>query len=74
MTTPRQRGGSLPETTERFLTGLPRHGDPVGAVWNRLAQLERAGNDSIIIDTLRAVLLLSSCTATGDRRWSWAQR
>jgi hypothetical protein len=27
----RQPGGGLPETTQRFLAGLPRRGDPVGA-------------------------------------------
>jgi hypothetical protein len=53
----RQPGGDLPETTQRFLAGLPRRGDPVGAVWSRLGELERAGNDPTLIDALRAVLL-----------------
>jgi hypothetical protein len=53
----RQPGGGLPETTQRFLAGLPRRGDPVGAVWSRLSELERAGNDPALVDALRAVLL-----------------
>jgi hypothetical protein len=70
----RQRSGGLPETTRRFLAGLPRHGDPVGAVWNRLAELE-AGNDSTVVDALRAVLLphqpprFGRCPACPKRWW-----
>ncbi|HKR51078.1 MAG TPA: hypothetical protein VJT72_16120 [Pseudonocardiaceae bacterium] len=75
MTIHRQRGGGLPETTRRFLAGLPRHGDPVGAVWNRLGELERAGNDPTLIDALRAVLLphqpprYGRCPACPKRCW-----
>jgi hypothetical protein len=70
MTTP-----GLPETTQRFLAGLPRHGDPVGAVWNRLAELERAGYDSLVIHALRAVLLphqpprYGRCPTCAKRWW-----
>ncbi|HKR48834.1 MAG TPA: hypothetical protein VJT72_04495 [Pseudonocardiaceae bacterium] len=53
----RHRGAGLPETTQRFLAGLPRHGNPVGAVWGRLGELERTGNDPALVDALRAVLL-----------------
>ncbi len=56
MTTTRPRGGGLSETTQLFLAGLPRRGDPVGAVRFRLAELE-AGNESTVIDALRAVVL-----------------
>jgi hypothetical protein len=49
MTTPRHRGG-LPETLQRFLASLPRHGDPIVRVWNRLAELERACNDPAVIE------------------------
>jgi hypothetical protein len=79
----------LPEPTQRFLAGLPRHGDLVGLGWNRLAELERAGNDSAVIDALRAVLLAHQlprygrCLACpkcwGRRRrwpcsvWCWVQ-
>ncbi|HET9118381.1 MAG TPA: hypothetical protein VFN75_09995 [Pseudonocardiaceae bacterium] len=72
----RQRGGGLPETTQRFLAGLPRHGDPVGAVWNRLGELEHAGNDPALVDALRAVLLphqpprYGRCPACPKRRWA----
>ncbi|MDQ2883271.1 MAG: hypothetical protein M3Y48_19400 [Actinomycetota bacterium] len=79
MTTTRPRGAGLPETTQRFLAGLPRHGDPVRSVWNRLAELERAGNDPVVVDALRAVLLphqpprFGRCPACpkrwGRRRW-----
>jgi hypothetical protein len=48
----------LPETTTQGMVGLPKHGNPVGAVWARLAELERAGQeDSAVIAVLRAVLL-----------------
>ncbi|MGH3897496.1 MAG: hypothetical protein ACRDTA_04425 [Pseudonocardiaceae bacterium] len=53
----RRRGGSSPGMPQRFLAGLPRHGDPAGAVWGRLGELERAGNDPMLVDALRAVLL-----------------
>jgi hypothetical protein len=33
----------LPETTAQRITDLPKHGNPVGAVWTRLAELHRAG-------------------------------
>ncbi|MGH3899594.1 MAG: hypothetical protein ACRDTA_15405 [Pseudonocardiaceae bacterium] len=75
MTIHRQRSGGLSETTQRFLAGLPRRGDPVGAVWNRLAELERAGNDSTLVDALRAVLLphqslrFGRCPACTKRWW-----
>ena len=52
----RHPGGGLPETTQRFLAGLPRRGDPVRAVWSRLGELER-GNDPTLVNALRAVLL-----------------
>ncbi|MGH3549825.1 MAG: hypothetical protein ACRDQU_17295, partial [Pseudonocardiaceae bacterium] len=74
MTIHRQRGG-LPETTQRFLAGLPRHGDPVGAVWSRLTELERAGNDPTLVDALRAVLLphqpprYGRCPTCSKRCW-----
>jgi hypothetical protein len=47
----------LSETTVRWLDGLPRHGNPVGAVWNRLAELEAAGQDDRLITALRSVLV-----------------
>jgi hypothetical protein len=47
----------LSETTVRWLDGLPRHGNPVGAVWNRLAELEDAGQDHRLITALRTVLV-----------------
>ncbi|MGH3845107.1 MAG: hypothetical protein ACRDS0_27310 [Pseudonocardiaceae bacterium] len=57
MTIHRQRSAGLPETTQRFLAGLPRHRNPVGAVWGRLGELEGPGNDSTLVDAVRAVLL-----------------
>ncbi len=43
----------LSETTMRWLDGLPRHGNPVGGcVWNRLAELETAGQDPRLITAL----------------------
>lgn len=55
MTTPHPR---LPETTAQWIAGLPKHGNPVGAVWTRLMELNRAGQeDSAVIAALRAVLL-----------------
>ena len=79
MTPARPRGGGLPETTQRFLAGLPRHGDPVRSVWNRLAELERAGNDPAVVDALRAVLLphqpprFGRCPAC-PKRWGRRRR
>ncbi|MGH3522208.1 MAG: hypothetical protein ACRDU4_05120 [Mycobacterium sp.] len=76
--TPRQRG-ALPETTQLCLAGLPRHGDPVRSVWNRLAELERAGNDPVVVDALRAVLLphqpprFGRCPACPKRWWRRAR-
>ncbi len=76
--TPRQ-GGGLPKTTQRFLAGLPRHGDPVGAVWGRLGELERVGNDPTLIDALRAALLphqpprFGRCPAC-PKRWGRRRR
>ncbi|MGH3841484.1 MAG: hypothetical protein ACRDS0_08600 [Pseudonocardiaceae bacterium] len=75
MTIHRQRSGGLPETTQRFLAGLPRHGNPVGAVWGRLGELERTGNDPALVDALRAVLLphqpprYGRCPACAKRWW-----
>jgi hypothetical protein len=55
MTTPHPR---LPETTAQWIAGLPQLGNPVGAVWARLAELDRAGQeDSAVIAALRTVLL-----------------
>jgi hypothetical protein len=76
--TPRQRGG-LAETPQRFLASLPRHGDPVGAVWNRLAELEHAGNYSLVIDALRAVMLPHQLPRYGrcpacPKRWGRRRR
>ncbi len=48
---------SRSETTGRWLADLPRHGNPVGAVWRRLAELERAGHDPAVIAALRSLLL-----------------
>ncbi len=73
MTIHRQPSG-LPETPRRFLAGLPRHGDPVDAVWSRLGELERAGKDPTLIDALRAMLLshqppqYGRCPACPNRR------
>lgn len=76
----RHRGAGLPETTQRFLAGLPRHGDPVGAVWNRLGDLDRGGNDPTLVDALRAVLLphqpprygrCPACPTRWGRRRRW---
>jgi hypothetical protein len=47
----------LPETTAQWLAGLPKHGNPVGAVWARLVELKHAGQDSAAIAALRTVLL-----------------
>jgi hypothetical protein len=47
----------LSETTQRWLADLPQHGNPVGAVWRRLAELERAGHDPAVIAALRSLLL-----------------
>ncbi|MGH3549773.1 MAG: hypothetical protein ACRDQU_17035 [Pseudonocardiaceae bacterium] len=75
--TTRQRDAGPLESTQRFLVGLPRHGDPVGAVWSRLAELE-VGNDSTIVDALRAVSLphqpprfgrCPACPKRRRRRW-----
>jgi hypothetical protein len=55
MTTPHPR---LPETTVHWIAGLPKHGNPVGAVWARLAELDRARQeDSAVIGALRTTLL-----------------
>ncbi|MGH3694861.1 MAG: hypothetical protein ACRDRX_12895 [Pseudonocardiaceae bacterium] len=70
----------MPETTQRFLAGLPRHGDPVGAVWSPLGELERSGNDPALVDALRALLLphqpprygrCPACTKRWGRRRRW---
>jgi hypothetical protein len=48
----------LSETTARWIAGLPKHGNPVAAVWARLTELEASGQeDSTVIAALRAVLL-----------------
>ncbi|MGH3873956.1 MAG: hypothetical protein ACRDSR_21035 [Pseudonocardiaceae bacterium] len=75
----RQRGGGLPETTQRFLAGLPRHGNPVGAVWGHLGELERTGNDPTLVDALRAVLLAHQPPRYGrcpacPKRWGRRRR
>jgi hypothetical protein len=75
----RQPSGGLPETTQRFLAGLPRRGDPVGAVWSRLGELERAGNDPALVGALRAVLLPHQPPRCGrcpmcPRRWGRRRR
>jgi hypothetical protein len=71
----------LPQTTQRFLAGLPRHSDLVRRGWNRLAELERAGNDSAVIDALREVLLAHqpprygrcpACLKCWGRRRRWS--
>ncbi len=80
MTTARERGAGPPETTQQFLAGLPRHGDPAGAVWSRLGELECAGNDSAVVDALRAVLLphqpprFGRCPACPKRWWRRRRR
>ena|ERR671939_1765552 len=78
----RHPGCGVPDTTQRFLAGLPRRGDPVGAVWCHLSELDRAGNDPTLAAALRAVLLPHQpsrgggvrCAAHGGdvtRRWLW---
>jgi hypothetical protein len=52
----RHPGADVPETTQRLLAGRPRRGDPVRAVWSRLDELERAGNDPTLVGALRAAL------------------
>jgi hypothetical protein len=53
----RHPGADVPDTTPRLLAGRPRRGNPVGAVWSRLDELDRAGNDPALVGALRAVLL-----------------
>jgi hypothetical protein len=47
----------LPETTQRAIADLPRHGNPVRLVWARLADLEQTGQDASLIAALRMLLL-----------------
>jgi hypothetical protein len=75
----RHRSGGLPDTTQRFLAGPPRRGDPVGAVWSRLTELERADNDPTLIAALRAVLLPHQPPRCGrcpgcPKRWGRSRR
>jgi hypothetical protein len=41
----------------RWLDRLPKHGNPVGAVWSRLTELEDAGHDPTVIAALRSLLM-----------------
>jgi hypothetical protein len=75
----RPPGGGVPEMTQRFLAGRPRRGDPVGAVWSRLGELERVGNDPALVAALRAVLLLHQPPRWGRcpgcrKRWGRRRR
>ena len=77
--TSRQPGCGVPDTTQRFLTGLPRRGNPVGAVWSRLRELEHAGNDPALVAALRAVLLPHQPPRCGrcpgcPKRWGHRRR
>lgn len=65
----------LSETTVRWLERLPRHGNPVGAVWERLRELETKGQDARLIAALRLVLVrhqpphYGRCTACPRQPW-----
>lgn len=65
----------LSETTVLWLDGLPRHGNPVGAVWDRLRELETAGQDPRLLGALRATLVqhqpprYGRCTACPRQQW-----
>ncbi|HEX4101456.1 MAG TPA: hypothetical protein VHY21_13100 [Pseudonocardiaceae bacterium] len=63
MTTPHPR---LPETTTQWIAALPQRGNPVAAVWARLAELDRAGQEtSAVIAALRTLLLRHQPTRHG---------
>jgi hypothetical protein len=56
-------------TTAQWMVGLPKHGNPVGAVWARLAELERAGReDSAVIAALRLCCSVTNRPCTGAVR------